>query len=86
MLDFGDLSAGDPATDMASVIMLLPPSVRGTFAATYGPSGRDLELRALGWAIHFGTLLLTIGLEGRPSYVPVSTSTVAGAIGAMRPH
>ena len=83
VIDFGDLCAGDPATDLAGAWMLLPPAALPSFVAAYaGPDGLDpdLERRALGWAVLFGVLLLAIGLDDRPTYSPIGRRTLEHAI------
>jgi len=77
VIDFGDLCAGDPATDIAGAWMLLPASAFGAFRSAYGGTGGDLEARSLGWAVLFALMLLQIGLEDRPSYARVALSTLA---------
>ena len=47
-------------------MMLLPRSSDATFVDAYGEVGLDLEARSLGWALLFGLMLLSIGLDGRP--------------------
>ena len=34
VIDFGDLAAGDPATDLSVIWMMLPPSTRSSFGAS----------------------------------------------------
>lgn len=62
MLDFGDLTGGDPATDLSVAWTLLPPSSRATFrAATRALDAevdQDTWTRARGWALLFGLLFL----------------------------
>jgi len=77
VVDFGDLCAGDPATDLAGAWMLLPASALGAFRAAYGGTDVDLERRSLGWALLFALMLLGIGLEDRPTYARVARSTLA---------
>ncbi|MEU4689981.1 aminoglycoside phosphotransferase family protein [Actinoplanes sp. NPDC023714] len=50
VIDFGDLTAGDPATDLAVCWMLLPAGSRATFADAYGADG-GLWIRARAWAL-----------------------------------
>jgi aminoglycoside phosphotransferase (APT) family kinase protein len=81
IVDFGDLGAGDPATDLAAALMLLPRSSDATFEDAYGEMGPDLEARSLGWALLFGMMLLSIGLDtqpssGHPTYAPIGRSTL----------
>lgn len=76
VIDFGDLCAGDPATDLAALHMLLPRSVAPVFWQAYGRWEEDLERRSIGWALLFGLMLMEIGLEGPPSYAQVGRSTL----------
>jgi aminoglycoside phosphotransferase (APT) family kinase protein len=71
VLDFGDLCAGDPAVDMAGAWLLLPASVLPTFLSVYGDVDLDLQWRSLGWAVLFALMLLSIGIDGRPTYARV---------------
>jgi aminoglycoside phosphotransferase (APT) family kinase protein len=82
VIDFGDLCAGDPAADVAAAWMLLPPSALPLFGAAYGGVESDLIRRSLGWAVLFGSMLLAIGLDDRPSYENVGRSTLTRAIEA----
>ena len=68
VIDFGDLCAGDPATDVAAVWLLLPRHGVDAFAAAYGPFSPALRRRSLGWAALFGLMLLELGSHGRPTY------------------
>jgi aminoglycoside phosphotransferase (APT) family kinase protein len=56
VIDFGDLTVGDPATDLAVSWMLLPADSRGTFCNTYAaasqhPADEALWIRARAWAL-----------------------------------
>jgi aminoglycoside phosphotransferase (APT) family kinase protein len=82
VIDFGDLCAGDPATDLAAAWMLLPPSTIPLFSAAYGGVESDLIRRSLGWTVLFASMLLVIGLDDRPSYETVGRSTLTKAIEA----
>jgi aminoglycoside phosphotransferase (APT) family kinase protein len=77
VIDFGDLCAGDPATDIAGAWMLLPGSAFGTFRSAYGGIDDELQRRSLGWAALFALILLDIGMDGRPTYARVARSTLA---------
>jgi aminoglycoside phosphotransferase (APT) family kinase protein len=60
VIDFGDLTAGDPATDL-SVAWMLPGETGSTFRAAYcanRSADRDLWLRARGWALLLGLAYL----------------------------
>jgi aminoglycoside phosphotransferase (APT) family kinase protein len=62
VIDFGDLTAGDPATDL-SVIWMLPPSTRSIFLAStsghFSATDEDTWIRARGWALALGLAYLT---------------------------
>jgi aminoglycoside phosphotransferase (APT) family kinase protein len=77
VIDFGDLCAGDPATDIAGAWMLLPGSAFATFRSADGGIDAQLQRRSLGWAGIFALVLLDIGMEGRPTYARVARSTLA---------
>ncbi|HEY7292833.1 MAG TPA: aminoglycoside phosphotransferase family protein [Vicinamibacterales bacterium] len=55
IVDFGDLTAGDPATDLSVMWMLLPGSARSAFVEAAGAAfysvDRDIVMRARGWAL-----------------------------------
>jgi len=57
VIDFGDLTSGDPATDLA-VLWMLPPSIRARFTAWAGHDVDALRMRARGWAIALGLAYL----------------------------
>ena len=67
VIDFGDITSGDPATDLAVAWMLLPLSLHGAFRSAYqdaggaggGAEGDALWRRARGWALHFALVYLT---------------------------
>jgi len=57
VIDFGDLAAGDPATDL-SVIWMLPSSarsiVRASTSGEFNAIDEDTWMRARGWALALG--------------------------------
>jgi aminoglycoside phosphotransferase (APT) family kinase protein len=58
VLDFGDLTAGDPATDLAVAWLAFEPDARAVFRERVTEStgtGADTWLRARAWALSFGT-------------------------------
>ncbi len=62
VIDWGDLTGGDPATDLACAWMLFDHWADiDEFLDTYG-AGPDLVRRAVGWAIVFATMFLDSGL------------------------
>jgi len=62
VVDWGDITGGDVATDLASVWGLFEdPADRERTLTTYGPDQHTLD-RARGWAVLFGAVLLDSGL------------------------
>ena len=65
VIDWGDMTSGDPAIDLASLWMLLPhEAARAEAQQAYGSESSALWLRARGWAVLFGVMLLDTGLAG----------------------
>jgi aminoglycoside phosphotransferase (APT) family kinase protein len=63
VLDFGDITAGDPASDLSLVWMLLPAAGHGDFRAAYAaasgePIGAATWARGRGWALNLGLVFL----------------------------
>jgi aminoglycoside phosphotransferase (APT) family kinase protein len=75
VIDWADIAAGDSATDLASIWMLLPTiAARETAVAEYGSVSHAAWSRALGWAINLATLLLETGLVDNPRDTPQSAT------------
>jgi aminoglycoside phosphotransferase (APT) family kinase protein len=69
VIDWGDITAGDAATDLASLWMLLPhAAARARAMDAYGQDDPDLWRRARGWAVLFAAFLLDTGLEDHPQH------------------
>jgi aminoglycoside phosphotransferase (APT) family kinase protein len=65
VIDWGDMTSGDPAIDLACLWMLLPDeTAREAAMRAYGTSETSLWIRARGWAVLFGIMLLDTGLAG----------------------
>ncbi|MGB6577802.1 MAG: phosphotransferase, partial [Streptosporangiaceae bacterium] len=62
VIDFGDITAGDPASDLSVAWMLLPPGCHARFWAAYqaadGRAGDALRTRARGWALNLAIVFL----------------------------
>lgn len=58
VLDFGDMCAGDPATDLATAWLSLDESVRAEFHAALDYD-KATWLRASGWVVLLGTAFVT---------------------------
>jgi aminoglycoside phosphotransferase (APT) family kinase protein len=76
IIDWGDLTNGDPATDLAAVWMLFgDPGARREVIARYGGSADDWR-RARGWAVSFGAVLLETGLADNPRHAAIGAATL----------
>ena len=62
VIDFGDITAGDPASDLSVAWMLLPPGFHASFWSAYqaagGRAGDALRARARGWALNLAIVFL----------------------------
>jgi aminoglycoside phosphotransferase (APT) family kinase protein len=84
VIDFGDLTAGDPATDLALAWMLFPTDVdaRGVFRDAAGVAADpDTWCRAEGWALALGLAILA-GSADNPAFTDLGRRTVAAVLGA----
>ena len=76
IIDWGDVTDGDVATDLASLWMLFAKkSVRQQALKAYGASP-DLAQRAIGWAIFFGVILLDTGLISNEQHAKIGAFTL----------
>jgi len=65
VIDWGDMTSGDPAIDLACLWMLLPnEAARRRAREAYDAANDALWARARGWAVLFGVTLLDTGLTG----------------------
>ncbi len=72
VIDWGDLAAGDRATDLAALWCLLPePQLRQQAIKAYGEVSEATLARAKGWAILFGVVLLDSGLVDHPQHAAI---------------
>ncbi len=58
IIDFGDITSGDPATDLALAWMMFPPPARRVFRATAAIDDETWR-RAAGWALNLSLAYLT---------------------------
>jgi aminoglycoside phosphotransferase (APT) family kinase protein len=58
VIDFGDLTAGDPATDLSVAWMMLPAEARPVLRAAAGDVDDDTWARARGWALALAVAIL----------------------------
>ena len=88
VLDFGDLTAGDPATDLAVAWMLFPPAERVTFWNSYAaaaghPVDAALQVRARGWALTLGTVFVARSADN-PVMAAIGANTLEAVLTTHR--
>lgn len=84
VLDFGDLTGGDPATDLAAGWMLFDPAPRERFRhATGGPDDATWS-RARGWALNHAVACLASSADD-PVIASVGARTLAAVLGDPAP-
>jgi aminoglycoside phosphotransferase (APT) family kinase protein len=64
IVDFGELCAGDPATDIAAAWLILPAGAAARFFDRYAAADAGTVRRARGWAVLFAVSLIGIGRAG----------------------
>lgn len=70
VIDWGDITVGDVATDLAALFMLFPDSPRRQAGlASYRAASAATLTRAQGWAVFYGSLFYDLGLSGDRSYL-----------------
>ena len=80
VIDFGDITAGDPASDLSVAWMLLPPGFHASFWSAYqaagGRAGDALRARARGWALNLAIVFLAHS-EDNPALRQVGRRTLS---------
>jgi aminoglycoside phosphotransferase (APT) family kinase protein len=79
VIDFGDLTSGDPATDLAVAWMLFLPEVRPVLRDAVGDVDDATWTRARAWALAFGTVLSASSADN-PPYAALGARTLAAAL------
>jgi aminoglycoside phosphotransferase (APT) family kinase protein len=79
VIDFGDLCAGDPATDLAGGFLALPFESIADFFDAYGTVDEATLRRTLGWAVHFGLMFVLLGQSEEPTYGPMGRRALENA-------
>ena len=77
MIDWGDMCAGDPAVDLASVWHLLPTREARNAALSHFGADAALINRAKAWAVHIGAILLETGLRDTPRHAEMGRRVLA---------
>ncbi|GAA1299464.1 phosphotransferase [Pseudonocardia xinjiangensis] len=83
VIDFGDMCAGDPATDLSAAWILLPAGTASRFFDAYALADDATITRARGWAVLRALGLIWIGRNGRrglpggkPTWEPAGYATL----------
>ncbi len=77
IIDWGDIAAGDRATDLAAIWMLFDdPSDRRAAMRGCTSVSEATWTRAKGWALLFGVLLLATGLVDHPRHAAIGEWTL----------
>lgn len=87
VIDFGEMCAGDPATDLSAAWILLPPGTASRFFGTYEDADEATIARARGWAVLRALHLISIGRNGRlglpggkPTWEPAGRAALERAL------
>ena len=85
VIDFGDITSGDPATDLAVAWMLLPAEFHGAFrdayrAASGHAAGDDTWARARGWALGLSLAMLANSADN-PLMAEIGHRTMRAVLG-----
>jgi aminoglycoside phosphotransferase (APT) family kinase protein len=76
VIDWGDTCLGDPATDLAAVWMHFPVEHHPQVWDAYGEISSPTLLRACGWAVFFGSMLLEHGSVDDPHFARIGRLTL----------
>jgi aminoglycoside phosphotransferase (APT) family kinase protein len=89
VIDFGDMCAGDPATDLSAAWSLLPSGAASRFFDAYERADEATVTRARGWAVLRALGLIGIGrngrlglLGGKPTWEPAGYATLERVLAA----
>ena len=85
VIDFGDITAGDPAADLSVAWMLLPADCRGDFRDAYRAvgghaEGDDTWARARGWALALSLAFLAHSADN-PVIAAIGRRTIGAVLG-----
>lgn len=80
VIDFGDLTAGDPATDLAIAWIMLPEAGRARFYEEYGLADESTRERAAGWALSLATAYLAFSAD-TPTMGAIGLTTLDRLLG-----
>jgi aminoglycoside phosphotransferase (APT) family kinase protein len=85
VIDFGDITSGDPATDLSVAWMLLPGKCHEAFLDAYRAglgrdAGGDTWARARGWALALSLVFLTHSADN-PLMAEIGRRTITAVLG-----
>jgi aminoglycoside phosphotransferase (APT) family kinase protein len=77
VIDWGDVAAGDRATDLAAIWMALADvEARADAMKSCGPVSEATWVRARGWAVFFGVMLCASGVAGDQRHARMGARTL----------
>jgi aminoglycoside phosphotransferase (APT) family kinase protein len=76
IIDWGDMTSGDPATDLAAVWMLFENARGRRRVLDAYQASAALIARSKGWAVFFGVVLLDSGLVDDPQHAAMGKATL----------
>jgi aminoglycoside phosphotransferase (APT) family kinase protein len=79
VIDFGDITSGDPASDLAVAWMYFPAAGRDVFRAAVGGVDDDTWQRAHGWALAYG-IVLSAHAADNPAYAALGAHVLQAAL------
>ncbi len=79
VIDFGDLTAGDPSTDLAVAWMMFGPSSWGSLFVEYGARDDTVVDRARGWAVALSLAYLANSADN-PTMHRIGATTLAAVL------
>jgi aminoglycoside phosphotransferase (APT) family kinase protein len=79
VIDFGDITSGDPASDLAVAWMYFPADVRAVFRAAVGGVDDDTWRRAHGWALAYG-IVISANAADNPAYAALGARALEAAL------
>lgn len=81
IIDWGDLNAGDVATDLAAFWMLIHNDETRQKAMKLYDATPDMWARAKGWAVYMGAILLDTGLIDNPQHAEIGRRIFENLVG-----
>ncbi|HEX6300167.1 MAG TPA: aminoglycoside phosphotransferase family protein [Acidimicrobiia bacterium] len=75
IVDFGDITSGDPATDLSVAWMLFPADIHPRFRAAYGEVEDETWERARGWALSLAVSYLAHSADN-PTMGRIGSKTI----------